>query len=284
MGEKQSSLYLISGVVIGILIGLIYTIVIDPVTYVDTQPTSMNEESKSHFRILVAKAYQANGDLGRANARLDLLSDGNPISMLSVQAQNIIATGGNMEDARQLALLANDLQNGVSSIQMSSNLNENIAGASSTPEIKATGGETEQAPETGETSGATHEPEYTFTPRVTRTSVPTLSSPFKMEYGDMTCEKEQPEGLLQVEILDKDGNPVPGIKIEVTWQGGSDYFYTGLYPEINPGYADFKMESGTVYSLRIENSTEVVDTIEPPLCDGGKDEDYYGGWWYRFIQ
>ena len=284
MGEKQSSLYLISGIVIGLLVGLIYTILIDPVTFVDTQPSSLNEESKSNFRMLVAKAYQANGDLGRASTRLNLLSESNPISILSVQAQNIITTGGNMEDARKLALLANDMQNGVSSIQASSGFEENAEGSDPTSKIEPTNEGNIQSTGTGETVESTPEPEYTFTPRVTRTSVPTLSSPFTMEYEQIVCEKEQPEGLLQVEILDKDGNPVPGVKIEVTWQGGSDYFYTGLYPEINPGYADFEMEAGTVYSLRIENSTEVVDTIEPPLCEGGKDDDYYGGWWYRFIQ
>ena len=284
MGEKQSSLYLISGVVIGILIGLIYTIVLDPVTFVDTQPASLGDESKSDFRVLVAKAYQADGDLGRANDRLNLLSDSNPISMLSVQAQKIITTGGNMEDARQLALLANDLQNGVSSIQANSGLDEHTVETGATSEIEPTNGKDVMSTETGEVDETTPEPEYTFTPRVTRTSVPTLSSPFTMEYGEIVCEKERPEGLLQIEILDKDGDPVPGIKIEVTWQGGSDYFYTGLYPEINPGYADFKMDTGTVYSLRIENSSDVVDTIESPLCEGGKDEDYYGGWWYRFIQ
>ena len=277
MDDKQSSLYLVSGVIIGILLGLLYSIVIDPVTLIDNSPAALNEKSKASFRILAASAYQQNGDLGRARHRIELLSEDNPISMLSIQAQTLLAAQGDADTARSLALLASDLENGVSSIQNVTNGGSIVSQEQSAQDQSSTQGSSADELETPD-------PEITFTPRATRTAIPTLSSPFQMEYREIVCEKDLPEGLLQVEVLDNNGNPVPGIKIEVTWQDGNDYFYTGLYPEINPGYADFIMQTEHVYSLRIENSSDVVEAIEAPLCDGGKDEDFYGGWWYRFIQ
>jgi len=276
MREKNSSLYLISGVVIGILIGLIYSIILDPVTYIDNHPSSLEDKAKNELRQLIAQAYNVNGDLGRAKERLELLDDKNGVSMLALQAQELLSQGGNDEVARNLAMLANDLESGKSSIAAAEHLQS--------PENPINQGNEQLSSQEEEIAGEEKEVQPTFTPNVKPTMIPTLSSPFQMEYKELICEQELPDGLLQIEILDNNGNPIPGVKIEVTWQDGSDYFYTGLYPEINPGYADFVMEETIVYSLRVENSSDIVEAIEAPLCDGGNKDDYYGGWWYRFMQ
>ncbi len=49
---------------------------------------------------------------------------------------------------------------------------------------------------------------------------------------------------MRVFVSDASGKGVPGVKIIVTWTDGSDTFFTGMYPEINPGYADFRMQAG----------------------------------------
>jgi hypothetical protein len=52
---------------------------------------------------------------------------------------------------------------------------------------------------------------------------------------------------LQVIVLDAAGQPVAGGKdrdLAGRWQLES--FYTGLYPEISAGYADYAMQPGVV--------------------------------------
>ena len=275
MGERSNSLYLISGLVIGMILGVFYSLVIDPVKYYDTLPNNLDVTNKNQFRLMVARAYQSNPDLGRAIGRLTLLEDNIPAGVLAAQAQQLLSKGGSPEEARMLAILANDIELGKVSFQTGANSGEEPVGKTPTGEsaISASGTQTPPA-----------SPQATFTPRVADTLLPTLISPFKMEYREMRCEPDLPQGLLQVEVLDSKGKPLPAIRVEVVWENGSDYFYTGLYPEINPGYADFEMQSQIIYSLRLENSSQVIDAIEAPLCEGKDSEDYYGGWWYRFVQ
>jgi hypothetical protein len=59
----------------GIVLGLLYGWVINPVEYVDTTPDTLSRDYKSDFVLMVAEAYQAEGDLGAALRRLALLGN-----------------------------------------------------------------------------------------------------------------------------------------------------------------------------------------------------------------
>jgi len=63
------------------------------------------------------------------------------------------------------------------------------------------------------------------------------------------CENEGGHHIL-VNVVDAQGNGLPGIKLEVAWAGGSAEIETGHKPEKGPGYVDFPMYHGT-YSVRV---------------------------------
>jgi hypothetical protein len=106
MREKKGQWYLLTGILIGFLAGLAIAWIIQPVEYTDTSPASLQPTYKDRYRVLIAKAYTASGDLVRAKARLELLGDENPLQALTEQAQRTLAEGSSPEEARSLSLLA----------------------------------------------------------------------------------------------------------------------------------------------------------------------------------
>lgn len=108
---KQHSWYLLTGVVLGFILGLTYAWVINPVVYANTVPASLKENYKDTYRSTIAQVYAATGNLDRAQRRLALLEDADPVFMLGAQAQRLMAEDY-AEEARALALLAFTLQSG----------------------------------------------------------------------------------------------------------------------------------------------------------------------------
>jgi hypothetical protein len=284
-----SSLYLLTGFAIGLIAGLLFAWLILPVRYVDTSPSSLNATGKDEYRRVIALAYRANHDMGRTVSRLALLGDAHSAWELASQAQRILKSGGSQQEAKVLAELAALVgQPGVA---------VNIPSAVGPQTVSATpeGNQVEQTPiATNEAidpirsptplPSRTWTPIATFTPRP-RQPTSTVGPPFAREGQIRTiCENDLPAGLLQVEIYDGSGKPVPGVRVEVTWQGGTDNFYTGLYPEINDGYADFVMTPEVIYSLRVGEGGEVVSGLTVPQCPGGEGSKFAGGLWIKFSQ
>ena len=105
MSEKHGPWFLFTGILIGLIIGIVYSLFINPVKYTNAAPYSLDAESKNQYRVLVALAYAENEDKGRANARLALLGEENPERSLAMLAQQILASGGSPVQARALAKL-----------------------------------------------------------------------------------------------------------------------------------------------------------------------------------
>ncbi len=101
--------YLLTGLILGFLLGLLYAWWVNPVVYSDTEPATLRADYKDLYRATIAQAYAATGDLARAESRLALLRDEDAVFALGTQAQQMLAAG-EAEDARALALLAAALQ------------------------------------------------------------------------------------------------------------------------------------------------------------------------------
>jgi hypothetical protein len=104
--DERGNWYLLTGVVLGIILGILFAWIISPVKYVDTAPESLKDEFKDQYRVLIASAYVANGDLVRAKARLALLDEVDIYLVVAEQAQQILAEGGSVEEAQALGRLA----------------------------------------------------------------------------------------------------------------------------------------------------------------------------------
>lgn len=285
MNESRGNLYLLTGLVIGLAAGLVFAWVISPVKYVDTAPASLAAKEKDQYRQVIALAYQANQDLDRAKQRIDLVDPGSSLQFLAAQAQRMLAENDFPQEARALAALAKDISTpplGTSPITA-------ITGTAPA----ATPFETKAAAETAAAPAATAEevaavqsptpqptptisptPAPTFTPRPSATPKRALDAPFILKQKAEICDEAVQPGLLQILVAGSDGEPLPGVQIVVITQNGEDTFYTGLYPEISPGYADFLMTAGATYSLRVGEVSETVQGISIPACGGG--------WQYEF--
>jgi hypothetical protein len=104
--DRRGSWYLLTGVVLGVAVGLVYSWVISPVRYVDAPPYSLRSDYKDQYRALVAIAYLYNHDLLRAEGRLAQLKDSSPAQTLAKQSQRALAAGHPEEEIRALGILA----------------------------------------------------------------------------------------------------------------------------------------------------------------------------------
>jgi hypothetical protein len=94
------------------------------------------------------------------------------------------------------------------------------------------------------------------------------------------CDVPGAAGRLMVEVQDAAGTPVAGVRIVVSWPGGQDVFYTGLHPQIDPGYADFSMSEGVIYNMRAGEGGQAAEKISTGGCGTG----VLGGWSVLFQQ
>ena len=106
MKNERGNLYLLTGLLIGIALGIAYTRLIDPHLYLDPSPAALGEKAKDQYRAMIAQAYVADGSLERARARLDLLQEPDEAARLDEQAQRTLAQGGPTEQTRALTQLA----------------------------------------------------------------------------------------------------------------------------------------------------------------------------------
>ncbi len=246
-----------------------------------TAPHSLRADYKDHLREAIAAAYAATGDLGRARVRLQLLGDADAIQALTAQAQRALASGLPFETAHELARLASDLQAGISSIPSRTPRPVTTLAAATTVTAATRKDPTPSAlpftasPGASPTSQATPFP--TPTTVASPTPVPSPSVPFRLASQDKVCDPAVEGGLLQVTVLDARGHPLPGIEITVTWNQGADRFFTGLQPEISPGYADYAMTGGTTYSLQVARLGIPVSGLTPPICTSANNQPYIGG-------
>lgn len=291
MSKNRGPWYLLTGLVIGLAIGILYAWLVQPVQYTNTTPASLQPIFKDQYRSLIALAYLTNSDMVRARARLELLKDEDAYQMLAEQAQRNLAAGL-LQEARALGLLAASLG------QISPTVYPN---AQSSPAILITETESPSLKTTPTVAvtlpgSVTNDSLSTITNQLTTTpgdnsvssptQTPTLTpgAPFVFQSSELVCDTELEEALIQVLVQDAAGQPVPGVEIVVNWEDGENHFFTGLIPELGLGYADFTMTAGTTYTLRLVEGGEPITDITATECEGEGENRYWGSWRLIFSQ
>ncbi len=284
MSGPRAFLLPIVGLLLGFAAGLLFSWGVSPVRYVDASPASLRADFKDQYRGLIAAAFQVDGDRGRAAVRLALLGDADPAGALAAQAQRSLAEGVPEAQARALANLAASLSGGAPAVtdtpapQGAVTVTESpvplptstsAPGSVASPGASPTGGSVSPAPST---------------PLPTRTATPTAGPPFALEKKSQVCDATLGAPLLQVEVRDAAGHPVPGVQVNVTWEGGEDDFFTGLKPEIDAGYGDFSMTPGVAYTLRLGDGGQTVGDLASMDCSASDGSSFAGGWMLVFTQ
>ena len=307
MNDDRGSWYLLTGLLLGIGLGLLYAWVISPAEYVDTPPFSLRTDYKDRYRAAISVAYVASGDLQRAKARLTLLEDENPSLALVEQAQRYLADGQDLLDAQAMADLASALgqaptplptrpQDTVTSTatsQPSATLTMTSLPPSATPTktplpetavtttLSVTLAVTTRptlTPTLTRTPGPSPTPSPTPTPIPSRTPTATLAPPFVLDNRVEVCNPLIGEPQIQVFVSNAAGVGIPGVEVIVLWREGEEHFYTGLKPDIDPGYADFVMQPEVTYTLQVSDGGQVIPDLVAPDCTDTRGNRYWGSW------
>jgi hypothetical protein len=295
MREDRGHWYLLTGFVIGIVLGLVYAWLISPQGTQDTSPASLQPEFKDQYRAMIAAAFVSTGNLPRAEARLALLGDADAVIALSEQAQRTLGEGKSPIEAQSLGLLAVALGQDDSGalptlgasisptvVQNSSTAQDATpqpAATESSPEPTSTEAALNSLPPPTELSPqATSTILLTATPLPTRTPTATPGSPFVLQSNTFVCDTNLPTPLIQVIAEDSDGDPLPGEEITTSWEDGQDRYFTGLKPELGLGYADYLMTPGIVYQVQMSGGGQTVPDITPAECETETGGRYWGSW------
>ena len=286
---------ILSGVVsaaVGLGIGLTLAWLVWPVANYESDPSALKAEYKEDYLILIGQAFTADWDVERARARLESLGEDD--QAVADLAGRYIAEGRDVSGITGLATLAYAL--GTSTEDMIAYVKRPTF--TPTPEPTATSQPTvtESPTPTREPSPTiiptdTHTPISTDTPSPTPiltdiplpatetpipptitpaqtviTPTPTVPPEFKLAERSPVCDA-QPGGFILVYVQEKGGRGLEGIEIAAFWPGGEDRFFTGLKPELDPGYADFEMRQGVRYRVALASvSSEVTAELStrPP--------------------
>jgi hypothetical protein len=295
---------LLTAVILGIGLGLIYAWVISPVEYIDTPPNSLRKQYKDQYRAMIAAAYDATGNLQRARTRLELLDDETPSLVLVAQAQHYLADGDNLDNAQALANLAAALgqvptpvptelprtatlpPSKTSTLVESPTITHSQTATSSptevptftlTPEV-----EEDETPGPSRTPTATKTPAPSSTPSRTppptssRTPTATLAPPFVLDNLIEVCNPIIGEPQLQIFVSNAAGIGIPGVEIIITWGDSEEHFFTGLKQDIDIGYADYTMKPEISYTLQVADGGEIISNLIAPQCTDGDGDSYWG--------
>jgi len=303
MRDERGPWYLITGLVLGIALGLFYSWVVSPVEYVDTSPASLRTDFKDQYRALIAAAFVADGNLARAQARLNLLADVDEARTLAEQAQRSLAEGGSPQEAQDLGILAVAVGQGPTPLTPSSTpaeasptskprispspltVNPEVSSTlTSTPVPLGTEAALTPLPSANQSSEITPTPLPIFVPLPTRTPTPTSEAPLVLQDRTFVCDQKLTDPLIQVLAEDAAGRPVPSVEVVVNWEGGEDHFFTGLKPELGLGYADFTMTPGVEYTLRLAEGGQIISDLTPAECETESGSRYWGSWLLIFVQ
>ena len=268
-GLKRGHLLIVPvGIVAGLILGLLITWQVWPVEYYNTDPIDLRQEHKDDYVVMIAAAYAQDRDLGLASLRLGQLGlEDTKQSVLGLFQR--YGEAGYSGETRSLAQLAYDL--GVTDVA----LLPYLQAPTSTPELIPTPeptptGEAAQTP-TETPSGPsptptqpTPEPTPTATqPRPTPTyspttppedtATPTVASDFDyqvVEQSDLGCSSDRDGDYILVYVRDENDRGVAGVKLVVKGPGVEDSFFTGLKPEIGPGFADYLVMAAGSYTVQ----------------------------------
>jgi hypothetical protein len=268
---------------IGIGLGLVYAWILAPRNVTNTAPNTLRTDFKDQYRSTIAAAYSARGNLPRALARLKLLQDSDPVDALNAQAQRMLAQGESSQAADQIAALAEALQDKTSAQVIPATKTTatpalNALKTATATVLSSSSNMTPVLTETPLTPEATQtQPAVQSTPRPTQTLVPTQGVPFKLTGQDDVCDPNLPEGQLQVIVLNSNRRQLPGMEIDITWQGNSEQFYTGLKPELGNGYADYTMTPDVSYTVQLAAGSDIAAGLTAPTCQTLNGESFSGG-------
>ena len=230
--------------VIGVTAGLGYAWLVDPSTPLETTPAKLNPADRETYIRLIAAGFAADNDEEDAARRLAAL--------------------GPTAKSELIELIVTDMQIGQSSpaakqlIELAARLNIDA------PVVDLLAPPYALPPATADA------PVVTITPPHS----PSNAGAFVLISSEELCAPQVDASRIEITIENSEGNPLPGIVITVTWEGGRNRFFTGFTADQSAGFADFEMEPEVVYSIAVADDSPSISDLQSHLCPDG----HAGGW------
>jgi hypothetical protein len=261
------------GLIIGLVAGLYYAWLVEPVSYIAAGPSRLSDEYKDEYILLISQTFAADGDWEAARGRLEALDDPNVANMVALQLERYLRDGQPAHTLNQLATVAEKLGSRSSAVALFIPI-EGGPVLTSPPEVLVPL-TTTLLPTPTNTIRATRSaaPSPTSTERPSATPVPV----FRLLKQERICRQNTPVPLIGVVVYDAFLEPIPGIEVLVSWEGGSDHFFTGYHLENGPGYGDFTMEPELLYNIELAEGSIPANGLQIENC-GDELGGFAGGW------
>ncbi len=251
---------ILSGLALGIVAGLVYTWLIEPVQYTNTAPDRLRADAKREYLLLISKAYAASDDWTVALERLAGLKDPDIAATTLELAKQAIEQGKSVSTIRHLAIVASRL--GASSPVVA----QFLPGQPPPPPAIPASILPTVPPTALPSPTATSTPAPTAFPTLSPQPTPTPRLVFRLSSRQSICDTDRAEPLLQVLVRSSHGEDVSGAEVAVTWEAGSIHLMTGFKPELGRGYTDMVMEPGVSYTVFLTAGSEQVGGIQATPC------------------
>lgn len=272
--------FLLLGLLVGLAGGLFYAWVLSPVVYTDASPARLDESYTETYLFLVSESYALTGNWEEAQERLAVLASEDVDQRVARLFEQSLREGRPAAQVRNLAFLTQQLGGESPALSLFGPtpqpppVTPTQAPAAMTPTATL-------LPTPSPTSPPTRTPPPTLTPSATPQATPTSQPDFRLLSQERVCDEEAPAPRIEVLVLDAEEEPLPGIEVVISWEGGSDRFFTGFRPDVSPGYGDFLMAPDVSYSVLLAAGSPTISglRIEPCTASEGGLE---GGWRLTF--
>lgn len=266
--------WLLLSLVIGLAGGLYYAWIVDPVIFTDASPARFSSRYREEYIILVSQSYAVNGNWPLAQQRLAALDDPDIAQTVNDLLETAVRQQRPAPLLEQLAVVARQLgAEGQAIALFAPTLPAANLQPTPTPAIATTPTNTPLPITT-----PTDTPIPTPTGTATRPATATPQPNYRLTEQTRLCNDDEAISRIEVIVLDAFLNDLPGIEIEVSWQNGSDRFYTGFKPENGRGYADFEMSPDVSYTVYLPDGSPEVSGLRIEECASGLS----GGWQLTF--
>ncbi|MBI5931169.1 MAG: hypothetical protein HY862_17800 [Chloroflexi bacterium] len=271
------------GLAIGVGLGLFYTWQLNPVIERNTGPDKLREEDKINYVIGVGLDYAHTGDLNRAYNLLAEVEPGSDPFQIAADTVCTLTRQGRIQTSADIQAIRNLIAvfQGQPDVQANCDLDVFtisdtptptpqviIVSPTPTPPLIATKTATPESPVVVETI-----------PVGADATAPSIEGRMQVAAQRQFCDANNP-GMIEIYVQEETSVQIPGVPIEVRWAGTngqqSQIFYTGLKPQIGPGYADFKMTPGVTYIVSLPDFGATTERLvaRTDACDNGVTISY----------
>lgn len=261
---SAASLLLIS-LVLGLIGGLAYAWIIDPVVYVAAGPARLSEAEQDDYLLLVSESYAVDENWPRAQQRLAALQDPVIENTVARLLDDLVRQQRDPALITHLATLAQRLGVQTQAVALFAPTPAGVL-PTPTPRTLVTATPTSDVPTPSPTPSPAAEP--------TARPSPTPQPNYRLLSQERVCLEDADHYLLEVAVFDALLEPQPGTEIVVTWGSSEDRFFTGFKPAQGLEYADFEMTPNTSYSVQLADGSPEVSGLRLEPCDSG----FLGGW------